>query len=114
MDEERLAPGLEVTAFLRRAEALGGFGTVLGKGDDQRGSVLLAILERGAHVAFLERTLGPGGRYGWSTVGPATSDSRALAQYVAQRRRSDPDCWVVELDIPLSQRFIAETTGSTC
>lgn len=113
MSDERLAAGVEVTSFLRRAEALGGFATVLHKGDDRRGSVLLAVLERGAHITFCERMLQPGGQYRWAQVGPAHADSNDLAQYVARRRRSDPDCWIVELDIPVSERFIAETIGST-
>lgn len=113
MSEDRLPAGLEAASFLRHAQALGGFGTVLHKGDESRGSILLAVLERGVHVAFLERTLQPGGRYGWTTVGPNADDSGKAAQYLAQRRRADPDSWVLELDIPLSERFIAETIGST-
>ena len=33
----------------------------------------------------------------------------ALATYVARRRRSDPDLWIIELDIPEAERFAAET-----
>ena len=113
MSEDRLAAALEVTAFLRRAEAAGGFGAVLYKGDEQRGTVLLVITQRGTYIALLERTLGPAGAYQWSKVGPEPGDSQRLAQYLAQRRRADPDCWMVELDIPLSERFIAETIAST-
>lgn len=110
---ERLAAGLEVSAFLRRAEAEGGFGTVLNKGDESRGSILLVVLERGVPAALLDRNLQPGGRYGWTELGSGAVDSNWVAQYVARRRRSDPDCWIVELDVPLSERFIAETIHSS-
>lgn len=109
--EARLASGLEAAALLRRAEILGGFGMVLHKGDDQRGTILIAVAERGRHIAFLERTLRSNGRYGWSPVGPSPEDSQKIANFVTQRRRSDPDQWVIELDIPDAERFIAETTS---
>lgn len=107
----RLAAGLEVTALLRRAETLGGFGMVLHKGDDQRGTILIAVLERGSHAAFLERTLRPNGGYGWSVVGRTSDEPQKSATFIAQRRRADPDQWVIELDIPDAERFIAETSG---
>ena len=43
MADDRLAPGIEVTALIRRAEALGGFGTVIHKGDPERGTLLLTV-----------------------------------------------------------------------
>ena len=110
---DRLTAGLEVTSFLRLAEARGGFGTVLHKGDESRGSILLVVLERGRQTGFLERTLQASGQYEWSDSGPDGADPARAAQYVAQRRRYDPDCWVIELDIPSSERFIAETIGAT-
>jgi hypothetical protein len=110
---DRLAPGLEVASFLRLAEAHGGFGTVLHKGDESRGSLLLVILERGRQVGLLERSLGADGAYGWAATGPREIDSTGATQYVARRSQSDPDCWVIELDIPLSERFIAETIQVT-
>ena len=109
--EARLTAALEVSALLRRAEALGGFGTVLTRGDEQRGTILIAVTEKGLHRAFLERNLGPGGHYRWGSVGPGEDESQKIANFVAQRRRADPDQWVIELDIPAAERFIAETSG---
>jgi len=106
----RLTAALETSALLRRAEALGGFGTVLHKGDEQRGAILMAVLERGRHQAFLERTLQGDGRYRWSRVGPTDGESQKTANFIAQRRRADPDQWVIELDIPTAERFIADTS----
>ncbi|WP_294171273.1 DUF1491 family protein [uncultured Sphingomonas sp.] len=110
---DRLAPGLEVASFLRLAEAHGGFGMVLHKGDESRGSLLLVILERGRQTSLLERSLGADGVYDWTVTGPREIDSALATQYVARRSHSDPDCWVIELDIPHSERFIAETIGTT-
>ncbi len=111
MSEERLAASLEATAFLRRAEAAGGFGTVLHRGDESRGSLLLLVLERGSPAALLERRLSGSGTYQWARTGPSEADSAEIARYVERRRKADPDCWAIELDVPSSERFIAETTG---
>lgn len=109
--EPRLAAGVEVGAILRRADSLGGFGAVLQKGDSERGSILLSIVERGTAVTFLERMLQPNGIYKWQVSGPVGADSLALSQYIARRQRADPDCWILELDIPSAERFIAEMTS---
>ena len=109
-DEPRLAAGFEAGALIRRAESESGFGMVIHKGDAERGSLLLVVLERGQHRAFVERSLSTGGIYAWGLTGPTAEDPNRLADFVAKRRKSDPDCWVIELDIPSAERFIAETT----
>ena len=111
MSEPRLASGVEVSALLRRTEREGGFGTVLRKGDPERGSILLVIADRGQYRCILERRLQADWSYRWAMTGPAATDSEQLAQHLARVRQRDPDCWLVELDIPSSERFIAETTA---
>ncbi|HWV11973.1 MAG TPA: DUF1491 family protein, partial [Sphingobium sp.] len=39
----------------------------------------------------------------------AEEGTDSLNQYLARRRRSDPDLWVIELDIADAERFAAET-----
>ena len=109
--DARLAPGIEVTALIRRAEGLGGFGTVLHKGDPDRGTIVLAVAERGEHRALLERRMQADWTYRWTVVGASAGDSAGAVQDVARVRAQDPDCWVLEQDIPSSERFIAETTS---
>lgn len=109
---ERLPSALEVGALVRRAEAAGDFATILHKGDSERGALLLVISSRGRHVACLERMLSPDGSYRWNRTGPADSESSAaLADFLARRAQFDDDSWLVELDIALPERFIAETTA---
>lgn len=106
----RLAAHLEASALRQRAEAQGGFAAVLRKGDPQRGSLLLLISERGEHRCCLERLLGPTGDYEWRNSGPgADSETAEIRDFVAKRHRFDPDLWLIELDIPDSERFVAET-----
>jgi hypothetical protein len=100
----RLASSVLVSALLRKAEAEGGFGAVLAKGDANAGSVLVILVERGAKQRVFERILQPDGAYSWE---PATAESADVPAFVARRRRFDPDLWVLELDIPAPERFAA-------
>lgn len=109
MSEARLAPGIEASAFLRQAEALGGFGMILHKGDGERGTVLLSIAERGEPATCLARELGLAG-YAWRRVGPEAGETENLRLFLEKRRRNDPDEWQIELDVPSAERFIAETS----
>ncbi len=109
---ERLPSHLEATALIRRAEAEGGFGMVLRRGDPDRGALILFVARRGAHEACFERALAPDGIYRWEQVGPtAGADGTALADWSQKRVRFDEDLWLIELDIADPQRFIAETTA---
>ena len=96
--------------MLRRIAAEGGFATVIKRGDEQRGSLLLFVSSRGAHVACLERVLNLDGSYRWQTAGPAESaSSTEIADFLRRRARFDEDLWAIELDIAEPERFIAET-----
>ena len=110
--DERLPAGLEASSLVRRAEVEGGFGTILARGDRDRGSLVLFIIHRGVHVACLERSVGANGVHAWQKVGPeAGSSESTVLDWSQKRRRFDPDLWLIELDVPLPERFIAETTA---
>ncbi|MFL6752393.1 MAG: DUF1491 family protein [Sphingomicrobium sp.] len=107
----RLPTHVEVASILRRAAASGDFGTVIKKGDDERGSLLILVSSRGRHVAFLERVLALSGDYRWERVGPSESaGSEQIRAFLDSRARFDEDSWAIELDIADPERFIAETT----
>jgi hypothetical protein len=105
---ERLPAHVEVAAVMRRAEAEGGFATLLRKGDPDRGAVTLVLEKRGEFCGILERELGPSFDYEW-VFKPAGSES--VADFIARRERFDTDFWLIELDIAEPERFIAETTS---
>ncbi len=108
MSDARLTPEIEVSALLARAQALGGFGAVLRKGDPDRGAIILSLLERGKPVLLLQRRLEASGDYGWESR--AAGDSHSHQQHLAHLSRNDPDLWLLELDIPSAERFVAEMT----
>ena len=110
--DDRLPAHIEAGALLRQAEAQGGFATILKRGDPDRGALILLIADRGKHSACLERALGTSGKYGWQRVGPpAGAEAEMLADWSQKRVRFDEDLWLIELDVPDPERFIAETTA---
>lgn len=109
---ERLPAHVEATGFLRGAEQAGGFGTVLKKGDPDRGSLVLIIGNRGQHFGCLERALARDGTYRWEQVGPPSgAGTETITDWSQKRVSFDSDLWLIELDIPSPERFIAETTS---
>lgn len=108
MNEPRLAAGVEASALLARARNLGGFGTVLRRGDAERGSLMLVLAERGVARFLLQRLLQRTGDYSWESQ--EIADSESLERQLAKSRHRDPDLWLIELDVPSTERFIAEMT----
>jgi len=109
----RLPTHVEVGSILRRAAAAGDFATVLRKGDEERGALVLIVTSRGQHSAILERVLSLDGDYLWQRSGPPESaSSMEIAEFLAKRARFDTDFWAIELDIADPERFIAETIVS--
>lgn len=107
--QPRVAASVLATALIRKAEAEGGFGTVVARGDATAGSILVILLEKGANPRLFERVLQPDGRYSWQEVGgQASGDAAEVSAFVERRRRFDPDLWALELDIACAERFAAE------
>lgn len=67
---------------------------------------MLECMDRGQRLMMLERAMGPDGEDAWRSSEPAGDDA-AQAQMLERRRRTDPDLWVVELDIADPERFVA-------
>ena len=112
MSEARLASSFEVGALRRLAEATGGSAIVARKGDDERGQILLCLSQRGVYLTFLERALQPSGKYAWSRVGPAPVHPEMSDSFVQRRVKFDSDLWLIDLDVPHGERFIAEIVAS--
>lgn len=112
MRDARLASSFEVGALRRLAEAAGGAAIVARKGDDERGQILLLISERGTYLTFLERALQPTGIYAWTCVGPTTDQAEFADSFVQRRVKFDSDLWLIDLDVPHGERFIAQIRAS--
>lgn len=131
MPELRLASSVLIAALRRKVEAAGGFATVLAKGDAVAGAILLVCLqvegsaskpdrlgtetapESGAKPVILEREPTFDGPGKWIAVASQHTDNeQKLSEYLAKRRASDPDIWIIELDTAEAERFAAEIISS--
>ena len=110
----RLKSRFLVDLLLRRTEAAGGFATVLAKGDENSGIILVQCSDRGQPGPLLERRFGADGHYIWEAVGPSDPNGgESRANYQDRRRKSDPDLWLVELDIADAPRLVVEWAALT-
>lgn len=105
----RLPSGLSVAALVRRVNDAGGFAVVRARGDVDTGAIIVLIDDAGGWRA-VERVRDLDGHDSIVAAGPA-GDESALEDYWRRRRRNDPDLWVIELNIPHAERFVAETIG---
>ncbi len=106
-----MLPSRLMVDLLRRATAArGGFAVVVLAGDDQRGSILVQCRDRQDEGPLLEYD--PRADR-WIAVGPAIAEPASVrADYLARRRRIDPDLWLVELDSPDAAQFVAALSQS--
>ncbi|MEG8041057.1 DUF1491 family protein [Sphingomonas sp. LR60] len=104
----RLPTHLAIGALLRRVNDAGGLAVVRARGEPQSGALLILIAE-GREMRALERMRGLDDLDLLIPAGPAADGPAAIEEYWRNRRQRDPDLWVIELDIPDAERFVAET-----
>ena len=105
----RLASAVFVSALLREVHARGGSGVVVAKGDPTAGALFLLCADRGQTTGAYDYVLNHEGHYVWANIGPKPIESAETIDAICARRRAiDPDLWIIELDIPNGERFIAE------
>lgn len=112
MIEPRLVTAVAVSALGRIAAQRDAFVTVIRKGDEIAGALLLHVVERGRDLALLERVYDLDGHPHWQEISLQANDKSAhIGDYLARRRTRDPDLWIVELDIPFPER-LADIIGT--
>ncbi|MFO1261646.1 MAG: DUF1491 family protein [Sphingomonadaceae bacterium] len=104
----RATSQLLIQALIRTVQAEGGFATVIHKGDIVAGAILILCIDTDHQTRLLERQ--PDFSTGYTLAPIATQywgNEKEIAQYIDRRRKSDPDLWVIELDIADGERFAA-------
>jgi hypothetical protein len=104
----RLSTDVWVYALLRRAQLEGAFATILRRGDNQAGTVLVKALHRreGSARLYSEAFRGDGERFWMQPV--ASTEEPDLDAYAERAARVDPDIWVVEIDDTQGRHFLTE------
>ena len=112
MIEPRLSAEMTVQALIRKIGQEGGFGVVLQRGDRISGAILILCVENGTNLKVLEKMPTLDGTSRWQKIWPQdTEKEQEIEEYLARRRRYDPDLWLIELDIPEAERLVAEMTS---
>jgi hypothetical protein len=105
----RVTTSVLANAIVRHTNASGGNAAVLAKGDETAGSIIVVACEKGLLAGLFERILDHQGRYQWTAVGPQdVENDDESQQYLARRRKNDPDLWLIELDIAGAAQFTAQ------
>ncbi len=108
--DDRIPAHLEVSALLRRASALGGFGTVIRRGERDGGTILILTLENGGKACAFERRPSSEGGRAWAVSRRQDSENKSeFDVWLTRRSAQDHDLWVIELDTPLGERLVAES-----
>ena len=106
--ETRIPAHLEVSGLIRAVESAGGFATVLARGERDAGTLLVVCCARGGPAKAYERMPQPGGKRAWTlTRSQDTENPQEFWDYCDRRREQDRDLWMLELDVPQPERFIA-------
>lgn len=104
---DRLPTRLRVGGLLRRVAAAGDFATIVKKGDETAGQLLVVARHRNGRQQVFTRTMNSSGEYCWTIA--AEQDQEELAkinEYLDRQLRYDPDLWIVELDTDNPERFV--------
>lgn len=110
--DARLPAQLEISALLRLAQEVGGFGAVLKRGERDAGTILLVTLEQGQGSRLWERMPQLDGSRKFAVSRQENPQNpEEFLQYIERRAAQDRDVWILELDIPNLQRFIAQFQG---
>ncbi|WP_187334979.1 DUF1491 family protein [Novosphingopyxis iocasae] len=108
MSEPRVAAKVQVDAIRRLCEREGGFAMVLSRGDPVAGDILIISRIRGGSPALIRRALRWDGPPSWrDTETQLFENEEKLTVFLDQKRAVDRDLWLIDLDIPDSERFIA-------
>lgn len=106
--DQRLPAHLEAGAIRRLAESSGGFATVLARGERDAGTIGIVIIGRGERDTLFERMPdADGNRIFVPTLTQEPENKQEFWDALARRCSRDPDFWLIEVDVPERERFIA-------
>jgi hypothetical protein len=106
--DERLPAHIEAAAIRRLAESMGGFATVLARGERDAGTIGIVIIGRDKPPTLFERMPdAAGNRIFVPTVIQEPENNSNFSSILDRRRARDPDFWLIEVDVPERERFVA-------
>ena len=97
---------LWVSALLRRASVAGAFATIVHRGDEERGDVLVKVTRARGEARLYSPAFNPEGPTEFERL--AAKDEPGADALIAKRLKSDRDLWVVEIEDRDGRHFLTE------
>jgi hypothetical protein len=86
---------------------MGGFATVLARGEPDAGTIAIVIIGRGEPDTLYERMPDlAGNRIFVPTLLQDAEKKGEFSEMLARRRVRDPDLWLIEVSVPERERFV--------
>lgn len=101
---------LWVGALVRRAHAAGAFATVVHRGDDERGDVVVKVAHLRGKAQLYAPAFNPDGPVEFERLpeGVDDPDEEQVDAVIAKRREFDRDLWVIEIEDREARHFLTE------
>ncbi|WP_067675865.1 DUF1491 family protein [Tsuneonella dongtanensis] len=110
--DDRLPAHLEAAGIRRLAESMGGFATILSRGERDAGTIGIVIIGRGEPARLYERMPQLDGNRPFVCTAEEDAENKEEFSAILERRRQrDPDLWLIEADVPERERFVAGLPG---
>jgi hypothetical protein len=98
MPQDSLPARTIAMAAIRAAEAQGGGGMMVKRGDPGSGIIMIKVMNRKNQAVIFSQTRNPEGRYVWfRPTGPDPVPDAEAEEKLARERRFDPDIWIIEI-----------------
>lgn len=99
MSEPNIKTKIWVQALVRQVNAQGAFAMIVNRGDEDAGTVLVALRQPGVGTTVLSQVRTGDGRRAWLRATGAEPVSDADAdRHIARQLDIDADAWVVEIE----------------
>ncbi len=101
---------LWVSALVRRAQLAGAFATVVHRGDDERGDVVVKVTHARGKAQLYAPAFNPEGPTEFERLPEGVSDPEEadVDALIAKRREFDRDLWVIEIEDREGRHFLTE------
>jgi hypothetical protein len=100
---------LWVSALIRRAHLGGAFATVVRRGDDDRGDVLVKVALPQRRASLYAPAFAPEGPPSFEALTEMGGEDEAeVDAMIERRRRYDSDLWVIEIEDRDGRHFLVE------
>lgn len=101
---------LWVSALLRRASMGGAFATIVHRGDEDRGDVLVKVTRARGEAALYAPAFNPEGPTEFEQL--KAEDEAGVDALIGKRRQMDRDLWVIEIEDREGRHFLTEKVRS--